>query len=231
MTLVGAVRRRHTSSGLGVTALWTVLVLVASVVVAVAIAVANKPYFDLVERVVGPIGGEELRALVFSSFLLLIGIPIIARRPSAFGFRIGTMRRDAGLVVAALAAGGLLTAAVLRLSGAVPYSDASLFVESVDVPITEELVFRGVLLTALLAVLGRWHEPRTATILAVLFDGAAFGLAHAANALALDPAFVAQQVLFAVVLGTACAALMVRTRSVYAAMLLHAVVNAVVVLA
>ncbi|MEX2546651.1 MAG: CPBP family glutamic-type intramembrane protease [Chloroflexota bacterium] len=42
--------------------------------------------------------------------------------------------------------------------------------------------------------------------------------------------FVLPQVLFASVLGASCAALMLRTRSVYPAMLLHAVVNAVVVL-
>jgi membrane protease YdiL (CAAX protease family) len=43
--------------------------------------------------------------------------------------------------------------------------------------------------------------------------------------------FVIGQVAFASVLGVACAFLMTRTRSVYPAMLLHGVVNAVVVLA
>jgi hypothetical protein len=92
------------------------------------------------------------------------------------------------------------------------------------------LVFRAVLLTVLLALLGRFHRPGTAVTLAVTFDALAFGLAHGVNITTLDAAFVAAQVLFATIMGLGGAALMVRTRSVYPAMLLHGAMNAVVVL-
>ncbi|HEX5825015.1 MAG TPA: CPBP family glutamic-type intramembrane protease [Candidatus Limnocylindrales bacterium] len=62
-----------------------------------------------------------------------------------------------------------------------------------------------------------------------MFDGIAFGLGHLANATSLAIGFVLGQAAFASVLGMACAYLMAKTRSVYPAMLLHAVVNAVVV--
>jgi membrane protease YdiL (CAAX protease family) len=66
--------------------------------------------------------------------------------------------------------------------------------------------------------------------LAVIFDGIAFGLAHMANATDLELRFVLSQATFASFLGVGCAYLVVRTKSVYPAMLLHALVNGVVVL-
>jgi membrane protease YdiL (CAAX protease family) len=123
------------------------------------------------------------------------------------------------------------TIIVLRVFGSTPYSDASLFVETVVVPLTEELVFRAVLLTALLAVLVRFHDRGVAVVLAIAIDGAAFGVAHLANATSIDGPFVLGQAVFAAVLGIGCASLMAKTRSVVPAVLLHAVVNAIVVVA
>jgi membrane protease YdiL (CAAX protease family) len=124
-----------------------------------------------------------------------------------------------------------VTALVLKATGAIPYSDDSLFIESVVVPVTEELVFRAVLLTALIAALERIYDGPTALTLGVVFNGIAFGLAHLANMTSLASSFVIAQALFAGVLGMACAFVMARTRSVYPAIGLHAVVNAVVVIA
>lgn len=118
---------------------------------------------------------------------------------------------------------------LLALTGTTPSSEASLFVEAALVPFTEELLFRGVLLTVLLLVLGRLHGPGVAVALAVSFDGIAFGLAHAANATSLALGFVLPQVVFASGLGLLCAYLMAKTKSVYPAMFLHGIVNAVVV--
>ena len=76
-----------------------------------------------------------------------------------------------------------------------PYSDASLFVESVLVPVTEELVFRGVLLSILLGrVRAGLPGPGFAVPLAIAVDGLAFGVAHLANAgRPIDIGFVAPQ--------------------------------------
>jgi hypothetical protein len=134
--------------------------------------------------------------------------------------------------VAALTAGAaLVTWLLLRVTGATPYSDASLVIETVVVPFSEELLFRAVLLTLLLGAFARLHGVRLAVALAVVVNGVVFGTAHLANAATIDLAFVVQQAAFASILGVLCASVMVRTRSVFPAMLLHAAVNAVVVLA
>lgn len=211
-------------------AVMTVAALFAACAASLAVAFLNQPYFQFVNGVLG-VEGEDARGVLFSSWLLLIGLPIVAVHPRAFGLALGSVAEHWRLVVATVAAAVAVTAAIILTVRPVPYSDASWFIEIVDVPVTEELVFRGVLLTVLLAVLRRLHAPGRAAALAIVFDGLAFGLAHAANATALDPGFVASQVTFAVVLGTGCAFLMARTGSLYPAILLHAAVNAVVVAA
>jgi membrane protease YdiL (CAAX protease family) len=206
----------------------TLLCLLIACATSLLIALANTPWFEFVNGIVGA-RESVARSLVFSSWLLLLGGPLVAWRPKTFGFTLGETRRHWRLIGATLIVAAGLTALLLAATGQNPYSDASAFVEVGLVPFTEELVFRGVLLTALLLALGRLHDPRRALILAVAFDGLAFGVAHAANATSLGLSFVLSQVAFASVLGTACAWLMAKTRSVYPAMVLHGVVNAVVV--
>jgi membrane protease YdiL (CAAX protease family) len=206
----------------------TILILAAAVAASVLVAVANQAWFDLVN---GAVGARETvaRGLLFSSWPLLLGGAVVIWRPRTFGFQAGETRRQVGLVAGVVGAAAALTALLLTLVGPTPYSDASPFIEVVVVPFTEELLFRGVLLTVLLLALTRLHDPGTAALLAVAFDGVAFGIAHLANAGSIDVSFVVPQVAFAIALGTACAGLAVRTRSIYPAMLLHGVVNGVVV--
>lgn len=204
--------------------------LALAAAVAGLIAIVNQPYFDLVN---GWVGARETlpRALVFSSWLGLVGGGIVIWRPGSFGFRLGDVRSHGRLVGGTIVLAMALTAVILRVTGSNPYSAASFVVETVIVPLTEELVFRAVLLTALLALLVRLHDEQTAAVLAIAGNGIAFGLAHLANAATLEAGFVVAQATFASILGMGCAFLMVRTRSVYPAIALHAAVNAVVVLA
>ena len=204
-----------------------VLVAVAAIALATTIAVTNSGYFRIV-------GGERLddpieRALVFSSYLIILGGAVVIWRPAAFGFRLGKLRAAWPLVLWALAGSMTVTFVALRIFGATPYSNASWFVEVVLVPLSEELVFRGVLLTALIAVVLRLGYARKAEHVAVGINALAFGLAHGANALTLPLGFVVAQVSFAIALGAVCGYVMVRTRSIYPAMLVHAAVNLVVV--
>jgi membrane protease YdiL (CAAX protease family) len=193
-----------------------------------AVALLNQPYFDLLNGFVGATEAVP-RALLFSSWLVLIGGPLVVWQPARFGFTAGDIRRSWRAIVVVCLAAAAVTVAILRLTGRIPYSDASLFVESVLVPLTEELLFRGVLLALLLMAFGRLANRSVAVPLAIIVDGIGFGVAHLANATSLDIGFVAPQATFAVALGVACAWLAVRTRSVYPAMLLHGVVNTVVV--
>jgi membrane protease YdiL (CAAX protease family) len=209
---------------------WSVVLLVGAVALSVAIAIANTVWFDIVNQFVGATTSVA-RGLVFSSWLLVIGLPIVVWRPRAFGFRRGDIGAHVGFVMAILVGSVAGTIALLRLVGSTPYSDASLFIEVVDVPLTEELVFRAVLLTALIAALGRLWPARTAIPLAILFDALAFGAAHLANLGANPSAFTFAHAAFATILGGLCALVLTRTRSVYPAILLHGAVNAAVVLA
>lgn len=229
MAVVRMARSDHRASTAPVTLAITLLTFIVASGVSVVVALANTPYFDVVN---GFVGARETvaRGVLFSSWLLILGGPIVARHPGAYGFRFGDIRAHWRTVAAVVGLGAVVTAVLVTITGPTPYSDASLFIETVDVPFTEELLFRGVLLTVLLIVLGRLHDPRTAVVLAVVFDGVAFGLAHLANASSVEVGFVLSQATFASILGIGCAYLMVRTRSVYPAMLLHAAVNGVVVL-
>jgi hypothetical protein len=93
------------------------VVALGACVAAIAVALANQPYFDLVNRAIGA-RESVARGVLFSSWLVLLAVPIVARRPAAFGIGIGALRRDAGLVVAVCAAGAAVTFAILRLFGA-----------------------------------------------------------------------------------------------------------------
>lgn len=210
-------------------AVYGLAVGIAAVLGSLAIAWLNAPYFELVNGFTQATD-EVPRAIFFSSWLVLVGGIVVIWDPPAFGFRLGDMAAHWRLVAGTLAVAAPLTWAVLTLFGTTPYGDRSLFVEAVLVPVTEELVFRGVLLTVLLWALGSVFRTQRAALYAILVNGLAFGIAHSANAASLDLGFVLPQVAFATVLGTACAWLMFRTRSVYPAMLLHGVVNAVVVI-
>ena len=208
----------------------SVAALVGAVTLSVLIAIANTAWFEIVNQVIRATDAVA-RGLIFSSWLLLIGLPVVVWRPRRFGFQPGDIASHLGLVAAIVVGAVAATIALLRLVGSTPYSDASLFIEVVDVPVTEELVFRAVLLTVLVAVLGRLWPARTAIPLAIAFDAVAFGAAHLANLGANPSAFTVAQAGFATILGGLCAFVMIRTRSVYPAILLHAAVNAAVVLA
>jgi len=207
---------------------WTIGCFLLASSASLLFAIANGAYFDLVVGLFDPVDPIH-RALLFSSWSLIIGGAIVIWRPRAFGFQFGRIVETRRLIVSVCVAAAMTTALLLAVTGPTPYSGASAWVEVVLVPFTEELVFRGVLFTALLLALGRIHEPGRAILLAIVIDGIAFGIAHLANAAALDLAFVLPQAAFASVLGMGCAYLMAKSNSIYPAILLHAVVNGVVV--
>jgi membrane protease YdiL (CAAX protease family) len=167
-----------------------IVAALATIAGSLLLALANQPYFDVVN---GYVGAREAvpRALVFSSWLVVIGGPFVLWRPATFGFSFGDVRKHWLDVVVACAIAAAVTAVLLKVSGQIPYSDASVFVETVLVPVTEEMVFRGVLLAILLAGFGRLYQPGIAVPLAIIVNGVAFGVAHLANATSLDIGFVA----------------------------------------
>ena len=92
-------------------------------------------------------------------------------------------------------------------------------------------MWRGMVFTVLLLVLQKYYTAPATLHLVVWFSGLAFGLLHAANILAGVPAaFVAVQVINAVVWGVVYGYARAKTDSVYGPILLHAAMNLVVIL-
>ena len=170
-------------------------------------------------------------ALIQFGFMLAVVVAIAARGPARdlFALRRPTSWLRAGLIALAVYVATLVVAVALEPvldadeeQGLVPEEwdperaapfAANFAVVTLFVPVVEELTFRGVGFTLLAARLGRW-----ATVLAV---GVLFGLAH--GLLAGLPVLIA--------FGIGLAWLRSRTRSIYPCIVLHAVFNAIALLA
>jgi uncharacterized protein len=122
--------------------------------------------------------------------------------------------------------------AFLLLSGSsTPYSGNQwLVTEIVTVPLIEELFWRGLVFSILLALFRKRLSRSLSLALTVWFSGFAFGLLHAGNVLTGVPwQFVAIQTLNAVIWGVVYGYARAKTGSVYPSILAHAAMNLVVV--
>ncbi len=181
-----------------------------------------------------PNAAPNLWGLVSRGHMLLLGILVVAawRDPRLFGFQIGETFRHWKFLLLLLVLNCAIVGGYLALTGGTPYSGNEwLLTETVWVPLVEELVWRGAVFTLLLLGLRRYYSERTSTALAIWIGGVVFGLLHANNLLyGVPPAFIAVQVLNAAVWGVVYSLARARTESIYPAMVLHAAMNAIVVL-
>lgn len=76
-------REARRSSGLATIAP-TVLVFVVACAASMLVALANAPYFELVNGIVGA-RNPVVRSLLYSSWLVLLGGPLVAWRPRESG--------------------------------------------------------------------------------------------------------------------------------------------------
>jgi membrane protease YdiL (CAAX protease family) len=181
--------------------------------------------------------GESTRlaniyGLVSRLHLLIPAVLLVLWRPRLFGFQVGRTFQNWKLVLLLLAINCAVIGAYLWLSGGTPYSGNQwLLTEVITVPIVEEIFWRGLVFTVLLAALKKVYPETSAVRWTVALSGIAFGLLHAANILAGVPLqFVALQTLNAVVWGLVYGYARAKTDSIYPPMLLHAAMNLVVVL-
>jgi membrane protease YdiL (CAAX protease family) len=203
--------------------------LVACMAVSTFVALTASPVYDALRTAFG-VTHEVWGGLLFSSYLLLLGVVVAVWRPRAFGVQVGSATREWRTILAVSAGFVAVLAVILLQMPTTPYSGSDWIFEVIAVPVSEELFFRGVVITALVWLLGKAHPRRRATWLAVVIGGVAFGLAHLSNLAIASASFVVPQALFAVALGIGAGYLRVVTRSIYPAILLHAAVNLVVVL-
>jgi hypothetical protein len=181
-----------------------------------------------------PKASPNLWGLVSRGHMLLFGVLVVAagRSPRRFGFQIGSTVQSWKMLLVMLVLNCGIVGGYLALSGSTPYSGNDwLLTETVWVPIVEELVWRGVVFTLLLAGLRNYYPEGASQALAIWIGGIVFGLAHANNILYGVPlAFVAIQVLNAGVWGVVYSFARAKTGSIYPPILLHAAMNLVVVL-
>jgi membrane protease YdiL (CAAX protease family) len=199
---------------------------------AALVVMGDQLWLPWMERVF-PNAAPNLWGLVSRGHMLLLSILVIAawRSPRQFGFQPGKTRQSWKLILVLLALNCGIVGAYLALTGGTPYSGNEwLLTETVWVPLVEELVWRGVVFTLLLSGLRKFYSGPTSTTLAIWIGGVVFGLLHANNLLYGVPlAFVAVQVVNAVVWGVVYSFARARTESIYPPMLLHAAMNLMVI--
>ena len=124
-----------------------------------------------------------------------------------------------GVSVLAVAA----AVAMFRMTGSTAPYEATVG-EFLLVPAGEELLFRGVLLAALLDWFRRARVPRAGRW-AIIVGAVAFGIGHLGNIGHVDNAFVILQVFAATVFGLTAGFVRMRTQSVVGPVLMHMTMN------
>jgi membrane protease YdiL (CAAX protease family) len=206
---------------------WTVGISVLAVIGTLAFAIANSAWADWIQPRLAT-SSDLVNGLAFSAFPLVVGAVVVAfGGPRRFGIQLGTTLDRWRLVLLLTLAMSAFAAAALTLVGSNPFRGANAIVQAVAVPLSEELIFRGVLFTLVLAALRRVHGPGRALWLAVWISGVAFGIGHLNNLGSYDATFVVAQAAYASVLGVAGGWLRAATSSILPPVLMHAAVNLV----
>lgn len=171
--------------------------------------------------------------IVSRAHIILFVLPFILWRPRLIGFQIGKTRLYWRMLLVMLIANcGIVGGYLWLTDGGTPYSaNQWLVTEVITVPVVEEVFWRGLVFIGLWLAFRKLYRENSANHLAVWASGIAFGLLHVGNALVGVPiAFVAVQVLNAVIWGVVYGYARAKTESIYPPILLHAAMNLVVVL-
>lgn len=166
-------------------------------------------------RVTGWIAGGV--ALPVGTVSLIAAIVLTGWAPRRFGWQWGESGRQWRQATAAIA-GVVAVVTLYRLTGAsTPYRVST--AELVVVPIGEEGLFRGFVLTILLALFRRWLPPASAVQWAVVVSALSSGVGHLGNLGYVPNGFVLLQVAAAIAFGMVAGWLRVRTGSLVAPVL------------
>lgn len=209
--------------------LYPAVLLLGACLVSIGLAFGNYYYYQFVNSYLN-VKDVFLSALLFSAFFLIIGGVIVAWKPRFYGFQIGDSLKKWRTVLVTIIVVCVFTALCLLLTPRTPYSGANWAVEMILVPVAEETIWRGVIFSLLLLLLGRVYTERVSTVLAVIFSSISFGLAHSSNILVHPASFVLLQVIFASVVGIGMGFIRAKTKSIYPAFILHAAFNLIAIL-
>lgn len=164
---------------------------------------------------------------------VVVIVTLAILKPGLLGLQAGEMWSRWRLVLSIIALNCAIVGGFLLITGdGTPYSGNQwLFTEIVTVPLVEELFWRGLVFSLLLALFQKGLSRNLSLTLAVWLSGIVFGLLHASNVLAGVPfEYVAVQTLNAVIWGVVYGYLRAKTGSVWPSVLAHAAMNLIVVL-
>jgi membrane protease YdiL (CAAX protease family) len=165
---------------------------------------------------------------IFSDAVWLsVALFVAVLMPRFFGYQIGdTFKHKKVLIGMLLFFAG--TPLVYRLlMGGIPFSANTWFFEGIVVPFTEEGFFRGIIFTVMLWGLGKIYSERTAQILALIISTFIYAFFHLGNIGTYPTGFILFQVSYSIIFGLLFGYSRLTTRSIYPAILFHAIVNLV----
>jgi membrane protease YdiL (CAAX protease family) len=134
----------------------TVVIVVLAVIGALAFAILNSAWADWIQARLAT-SSDLVNGLAFSAFPLVVGGLIVAASPRRFGIQLGTTLDRWRLVLLLTLATSAFAAAALTLIGSNPFRGANPIIQVLAVPLSEELVFRGVLFALVLGALSHVH--------------------------------------------------------------------------
>jgi membrane protease YdiL (CAAX protease family) len=163
---------------------------------------------------------------IFSDMVMLfVAFMPIFWAPKFFGYQFGTISKNwkllFGMTIFFVGA-PLLYRLIL---GETPFGANTCFFEGIIVPLAEEGLMRGILVSMLLWGFGKLYEESTANWLTIVFSTLIFASAHLNNLGHYPTGFILFQVGFSTILGLAFGYTRVKTQSIYPAIILHALFN------
>jgi len=215
---------------------WRIVGVLAGLVACAALfLLLDQAFFGFANARFPRVGESTLLAtlwgLISRVHVLVPAIVISLWRPQFVGLHVGRITSRWRMLAAMLLVSCGVVAAFILVTGATPYGGNQwLFTEVVTVPVIEELVWRGIVLSTVLHLLTRAGARGASVHLAVWSTGAVFGALHLTNALAGVPlSFAVPQAVSAIAWGIMYGYARTSTDSVYPPMALHAGLNLVVV--
>lgn len=201
------------------------LIVPAAALFSLVVAFTSKPVADFLYFNVARLDDPVLNALEFAAYPLLIAFGITLWRPAFYGLQMGDTLRHWRLLLGSLLAVGAVVGAYVLLGNRTPW-DGRGVVNFTVVPLYEELLYRGVLFSLILAY-ARHHFSETQSIwIAIIVSALAFGLGHASNGFYVGWSFALFQMSYASLFGLLAGYNRARTGSIIAPVLLHALMNA-----
>jgi membrane protease YdiL (CAAX protease family) len=181
----------------------------------------NTVYQALSQKSHNTYVNDILSDLVF----LFLGFMPVFWAPRFFGYQIGSITKHWKLLLGftIFFVGAPL---IYRLvAGSTPFGANTWFFEGIVVPLAEESLFRGVLFSMMLWGFARLYPDQTAKILTLVLSTLIFSSAHLNNLGHYPTSFILFQVAFSVIVGLGFGYTLIKTRSIYPSILLHALFN------